>query len=152
HLLHVVGLAEARGEDVLGWVHLYPRIRREVPIRRRERSVAGPVAQPQEPGFGLVARLAANEIDCPVGVVVGSVAFDEDRLGAVEAGELLLVVVGGIVGMGGPVPHGLVVPVAAEACVGAGVPFADLAGEVAQAAKLGRPEPAQRWVVAARWI
>src|SRR4029077_7045875 len=70
----------------------------------------------------------------------------------VEADQLLLVVVGGVGRVGGAIPDGLVIPVTAEARVGAGVPLADLAGEVAQAAERGGPELALLGVVTARGI
>src|SRR5262249_57321310 len=64
-----------------------------------------------------------------------------------EGEQLLLVVRPGIVGVLGPVPDDLVVPVAAEAGVGAGVPLADLGRVVAVLAEQRRPERALLRVV-----
>ena len=50
------------------------------------------------------------------------------------------------------IPHDLVIPVAPEAGIGAGVPLADLGGVIAVSSQLGRPERTLRRIVFAAGI
>src|SRR5262249_25128432 len=122
-----------------------------VPGRGLGRAVDVPVAQPQKPRLALVAVLALDVLDSPFGVVVRRVAVLPLLL-AVESQQLLLVVGPGVVRVFGPVPDDLVVPIAAEPRVRAGVPLADLGGVVAVRPELRRPERTLLRVVGAAGV
>src|SRR5207248_11344886 len=115
------------------------------------RTVDAAVAEPQEPRLILVAVRPLDVLDGPLRVVVGRVAVLPPLL-AVEREDLALVVGPGVLGVLGPVPHDLIVPVAAEPGVGAGVPLADLGGVVAVLAEQGGPERALLRVVGATGV
>ena len=83
--------------------------------------------------------LAFDVVDRPVGVVVGGVALRQ-AIHAVEGQDLIGIIIAGVLRMAGPVPDDLVIPIAAKARVGAGVPLADLRGVVALLPKLRRHE------------
>ena len=105
-------------------------------------AVDGAVAEPEIPGFRFVAAFTFQEIDGPIGVLVGGVAFEDFGFAALVGDGLVVVVVLAGFGVFRAIPDELVVPVAAEAGIGTGVPFADLGGEVAFLAEDFGPERA----------
>ena len=59
--------------------------------------------------FLIRATLSVDKLNGPIGVVVGSVAFDHFRLTTIELGELIVIVVGGILHVLGSVPDYLII-------------------------------------------
>ena len=122
-----------------------------VAVGRRRWTVDRAVAQPQIPGFVGIAVLAFNVVDGPVGVVVGGVTLRQ-AVHAVEGQDLIGIIIAGVLGFAGAVPDDLIIPVTAEARVGAGVPLADLRGVVALFPKLRRHERRLGGIVTAAGI
>ena len=121
----------AAREDVDGGVEVDAGIVVHVPVGGREGAVDRPVAQPQIPGLlGIPGpagdRLALDEADRPVGVLIRRVSFEIFGLTAMIRNGLIVVVMTRRIGVRRAIPDDLEVPVAAVAGVDAGVPFADL--------------------------
>ena len=148
----VGGLAGAGWVDVGGDGDLSVRVGFEVAVGGSEGAVDGTIAEPEIPRLVGVSVLAVDVIECPVGVVVGGVAFDELGLATVGLDHLIVVVVAGVFRETGSVPDLLKIPVSSEPGVGAGVPLADVGGGVAVFAEDGGPKAALRGIVLAAWI
>ena len=57
------------------------------------RAVDGTVAEPEVPGFGFVAAFAFEEVDGPIGVLVGGVSFEDFGFSDLVVDGLVVVVV-----------------------------------------------------------
>ena len=147
-----IGLAGARREDVLGCVDIDASVVLQMALGGCVGAVNGTVAKPEIPGFGGVAAVAADEIGSPIGVLIGRVTLQDFGLAAVIGDGLVVVVMRAGFGVFGAIPDELEVPVTAKASVGAGVPFADLGGEVAVVAESFGPEGAFLRVVSATGV
>ena len=90
----------------------------------------GAVAEPQVPGLVRVTMLSTNELFGPARVVIGGVFLDPPCLTPIEGDELIVVIMGGIVGELGSVPDNLEVPVTPDSGICSGMPFPDLLGGI----------------------
>ena len=141
HLLHVLRLARAWRIHVLGHGRLGVLVIALVTVSRRKWSVHGAVAEPEIPRLLLVrAPFAVNELNRPVGVIVGGVPLHHLGFAAVKLGELIVIIIRRILHVLGPVPYDLVIPIAPETAIHTGMPLADLPGHIAVLAKDGRPK------------
>ena len=142
------GFVGPRAGDVGGRSRAFAGERAAMAVGRCGGAMNRAIAEPEIPRLRGIAVGALDVVDGPAGVVVGGVA-GRGAIDAVEGEELIGVIVAGVFRMAGSVPDDLVIPVAAEAGVGAGVPLADLRRVVALLPKLRGHERTLRGIVTA---
>ena len=149
HFADVFWLSRAWRKNICRYRDVAIGIIAGMPVRRGKRTMNGAVAKPQVPRFLLITTFTVDELNRPVGVLVGCIALDTFWFPAIFDDDLIVIVIRRIFGVFGPVPNDLVIPVASKPGVNSGMPLADVRGCVTVLAEDAWPERTLFWIVRA---